>query len=46
MYSNQHFKRWRGAARLTRDRWIPVSREFEHQSPPLFHWARNFTLIA
>ena len=24
-------------ARLTRDRWIPVSREFEpHQRPPLF----------
>ena len=25
-------------ARLTRDRWIPISREFEpHQRPPLFH---------
>ena len=24
-------------ARLTRDRWIPISREFElHQRPPLF----------
>ena len=34
-------------ARLTRDRWIPISREFEsHQRPPLFPWARNFTLIA
>ena len=34
-------------ARLTRDRWIPVSHEFEpHERPPLFPWARNFTLIA
>ena len=34
-------------ARLTRDRWIPVSREFEPQQRPLlFPWARNFTLIA
>ena len=34
-------------ARLTRDWWIPVSREFEpHQRPPLFTWARNVTLIA
>jgi len=33
--------------RLTRYRWMPVSREFElHQRPPLFPWARNFTLIA
>jgi len=32
---------------LTKFRWIPVSREFEpHQRPPLFHWARNFTIIA
>jgi len=33
-------KRRRGAvgvARLTRDRWIPISREFEpHQRSPLF----------
>ena len=30
-------------ARLTRDRWIPVSHDFEpHQRPPLFSWARNF----
>jgi len=28
-------RKW--VARLTRDRWIPVSREFEpHQRPPLF----------
>ena len=34
-------------ARQTRDRWMPVSREFEpHQRPPLFPWAKNFTLIA
>mgnify|MGYP007091384092 CR=1 FL=1 len=34
-------------ARLTRDWWIPVSREFEpHQRTLLFPWARNFTLIA
>ena len=34
-------------ARLTRDRWILISREFEpHQRSPLFPWARNFTLIA
>ena len=34
-------------ARLTRDRWIPVSHEFEpHQRPPLFPRARNCTLIA
>ena len=34
-------------ARLTHDRWIPVSCEFEHhQRPLLFHWARNLTLIA
>ena len=26
-------------ARMTRDRWIPISREFEpHQRPPLFPW--------
>ena len=32
---------------LTCDRWIPVSREFEpHQRPPLFPWARNFTLLS
>ena len=31
---------------LTRDRWIPVSREFEpHQRPPLFPGARNLTQI-
>ena len=46
-----HKSLWGGVAqwiaRLTRDRWIPVSREFEpHQRPPLFPWARNFTLIA
>ena len=29
-------KRRRGAARLTRDRWMPVSREFEpYQRPPV-----------
>ena len=34
-------------ARPTRDRWIPVSREFEpHQRPQLFPCARNFILIA
>jgi len=34
-------------ARMTRDRWIPVSRKFElHQRHPLFPWARNFTIIA
>ena len=33
--------------RLTRNRWMPVSREFDsHQGFPLFPWARNFTLIA
>jgi len=34
-------------ARLTRSRWMPVSREFEpHQRLPLFPLARNFNLIA
>ena len=34
-------------ARLTCDRWIPVSREFEpHQRLLLFPWARNFNLNA
>ena len=34
-------------ARLTRDPWIPVSREFKpHQRPQLFPGARNFILIA
>jgi len=38
-------KQWE--ARLTRDRWIPVSCKFgHHQRPPLFPWERNFTLIA
>ena len=34
-------------ARLTRDRCIPVSHEFEpHQKKTVLPWARNFTLIA
>jgi len=34
-------------ARQTRNRWIPVSRDFEpNQKLLLFPWARNFTLIA
>ena len=33
-------------SRLTISLWIPVSREScNHQRPPLFYWARNFTLI-